>query len=99
MPRTLAILALAAATAVSAPLAAKERGGRAGAVPIEHDLRNLAESDRRLGIDRDAPGFEPNVRPWNPAGVVGYSGPPWGTYGDSVGNTGPLPPGNPLNEY
>ena len=69
-----------------------------GKVPVTRDLQRLEESDRRLGIDRDHPGFEPNVRPWNPAGIVGYAGPPWGTYGDTVTNTGPLPPGNPLNE-
>lgn len=67
-----------------------------GKIPITEDLRRLARSDQRLyeaGFVRR----RPPPRLGDPAGVVGFNGPP-GIIGESVGSYGPLPPGAAGNE-
>lgn len=92
----LAVLAIPA-LGRAPPAAAQAGPARAGGkIPVERDLRDLERSDRALGIGQ-GPGFDPNVTPHNPSGVPGFSGPP-GIIGDTVGNSGPLPPGGPGND-
>lgn len=81
--------------AVAASAAVAQEGGK---IPVTRDLERLRAIDRRLGIDDDGPGVDRNVERINPTGVPGFAPPPGSTYGDSVGNSGPLPPGAPGND-
>lgn len=98
VPLALALLALGAGTALA-------QGRRP--VPIEHDLDRYQRLEDRL--ERNGTGslggaygygygryYAPGAGVAAPY-VPGFDGPPGGYLRDSVGNSGPLPPGSPVN--
>jgi hypothetical protein len=108
MPRPLVCLSLAlAAFAGAAQAQGTSRAARG--IPVERDLERFQRLEDRL--DRggtgsvgayapyygyDSPYYVPGGRVAAPH-VPGFGGPPGGVLRDSVGNSGPLPPGSPVN--
>ena len=99
---------LAASSLILFALAAGDAAAQGGrGVPIERDLDRYQRLEDRL--ERNGTGsFGPyyggyaNRRYAPGAGVAapnvpGFDGPPGGFLRDSVGNSGPLPPGSPVN--
>lgn len=76
-------------------------------VPVERDLDCYQRLEDRLemsGTGSLGRSYGPGARYYAPGGtgvaaprVPGFDGPPGGILRDSVGNSGPLPPGSPVN--
>lgn len=96
VPLSLALIALGSGAALA----------QTRTIPVERDLQRFQRLEDRL--DRNGTGsFGPyggyGNRYYAPGNAVaapdvpGFGGPPGGFLRDSVGNSGPLPPGSPAN--
>jgi hypothetical protein len=111
MIRPLAPLSLALVALAGGPALAQSARQAPRPVPVERDLeryQRLEDRIEREGTGSLGPyGYGPGYGyarsyPLPGSGVAaphvpGFDGPPGGILRDSVGNSGPLPPGSPVN--
>lgn len=105
-PATAPSLTLSLILAAGGALGAGEAAAQSSrTIPVEHDLRRFERLEDRIesrGTGSLGPYSAPYSGPYVPGtgaaapDVPGFDGPP-GILRDSVGNSGPLPPGSPVN--